>query len=163
MSRARISLASPDDIRGWSSGEVTSRETHVRRVGGFHPEGLFSETIFGSEPEERRRRFGHIELATPVVHLWFFDAIANLLNVSARTIELVVYYQEYLVTTVKDDKVPLHVGQRLKEDRFRELLLEHRDEFEVGLGADPIRALLQQVEMPHARYMFLDFIPVVPP
>src|SRR3989442_10539356 len=157
----RISLASPHDIRSWSFGEVKKPETINYRTYRPEKDGLFCERIFGPEKDwecacgkyrgmkykgmicdrcgvkvthsrGRRKRMGHIELAAPVVHIWFFKAmpspLGTLLDMKTTSLEKIIYFQDYVVTdpgeaTIKTEKgleKALKKQQLLTEEQFRE-------------------------------------------
>lgn len=175
----KISLASPEMIKHWSSGEVKKPETINYRT--FKPEfeGLFCERIFGptkdyecacgkykkqrykgvvcdkcdvevTESKVRRERMGHIELAVPVVHIWYLKGIpsklAYLLNISARNLERVIYYENYIVidpgTCEEVKKYEL-----INEDDYLRLKEKYADALNIKIGADAIKALLKEVEL----------------
>ncbi len=147
----KISLARPHDIRSWSFGEVKKPETINYRTYRPEKDGLFCERIFGPEKDwecacgkyrgmkykgmicdrcgvkvthsrVRRKRMGHIELAAPVVHIWFFKAmpsrLGNLLDMKTTSLEKVIYFQDYVVVDPKD--TPLKRQQLLTEEEFRQ-------------------------------------------
>ena len=146
----KISLARPHDIRSWSFGEVKKPETINYRTYRPEKDGLFCERIFGPEKDwecacgkyrgmkykgmicdrcgvkvthsrVRRKRMGHIELAAPVVHIWFFKAmpsrLGNLLDMKTTSLEKVIYFQDYVVTDPRD--TPLKQQQLLTEEEYR--------------------------------------------
>src|SRR5271170_7058496 len=146
----RISLASPHDIRSWSFGEVKKPETINYRTYRPEKDGLFCERIFGPEKDwectcgkyrgmkykgmicdrcgvkvthsrVRRKRMGHIELAAPVVHIWFFKAmpsrLGTLLDMRTTSLEKIIYFQDYVV--VEPGDTPLKERQLMTEDEFR--------------------------------------------
>ena len=175
----RIALASPHDIRGWSFGEVKKPETINYRTYRPERDGLFCERIFGPEKDwecacgkyrgmkykgmicdrcgvkvthsrVRRKRMGHIELAAPVVHIWFFKAMPSrlgaLLNMKTTSLEKVIYFQDYVVTDPGD--TPLRPGQLLTEDEAREKRRKYgADSFEIEMGADAVKNLLLQLDL----------------
>jgi len=175
----RISLASPEDIRGWSYGEVKKPETINYRTYRPEKDGLFCERIFGPERDfecfcgkyrgikhkgivcdrcgvkvthsrARRTRMGHITLAAPVVHIWFFKAmpsrLATLLDMKTSALERVIYFQDYVVTDPKD--TPLKMGQLLTEAEYRAAQAQHgADAFEAKMGAEAIRDLLRSLDL----------------
>jgi len=174
----KISLASPNDIRSWSFGEVKKPETINYRTYRPEKDGLFCERIFGPERDwecacgkykgtkykgiicdrcgvkvthsrVRRKRMGHINLAAPVVHIWFFKAIPNrigtLLAMKSADIEKIVYFQDYVVTETA--KSPLELGQLLSEDEFREATKKYGQEFKAMMGAEAIRELLVKLDL----------------
>src|SRR3970040_1886288 len=174
----RISLASPEKIRGWSNGEVKKPEPINYRA--FKPErdGLFCAKIFGPTKDwecncgkfkgikhrnvvcdkcgvevirskVRRQRLGHIELASRVVHIWFFKSIPSrigyLLDMSLRDLEKALYFEEYVV--VDPGNTPLKPKELLSEERYRKLQEEHGDAFKAEIGAEAIRTLLKRVDI----------------
>ncbi len=169
----KISLASPNDIRSWSFGEVRKPETINYRTYRPEKDGLFCERIFGPERDwecacgkykgtkfkgiicdrcgvkvthsrVRRKRMGHINLAAPVVHIWFFKAIPNrlgtLLAMKSSDLEKVIYFQDYAV--VDPGQTPLKLGQLLSEEEFREAFDKYGNSFKAAMGAEAIRGLL---------------------
>lgn len=178
----KISLARPHDIRSWSFGEVKKPETINYRTYRPEKDGLFCERIFGPEKDwecscgkyrgmkykgmicdrcgvkithsrVRRKRMGHISLAAPVVHIWFFKAmpsrLGTLLNMKTTSLEKVIYYQDYVVTEVKDpDVCPLKVQQLLTEEEYRRARKECPDgSFKADMGAEAIRKLLTDLDL----------------
>ncbi|HUU42960.1 MAG TPA: DNA-directed RNA polymerase subunit beta', partial [Planctomycetota bacterium] len=174
----KISLASPADIRSWSYGEVKKPETINYRTYRAEKDGLFCERIFGPERDwecfcgkykgmkhkgiicdrcgvkvthsrVRRKRMGHITLASPIVHIWFFKAmpsrLGNLLAMKTTTLERIVYYQDYVVIDAGD--TPLREKQLLTEEEFRACRDKYGDDFKAAMGAEAIRALLQSIRL----------------
>jgi DNA-directed RNA polymerase subunit beta' len=174
----RISLASPHDIRSWSFGEVKKPETINYRTYRPEKDGLFCERIFGPEKDwecscgkyrgmkykgmicdrcgvkvthsrVRRKRMGHIELAAPVVHIWFFKAmpsrLGTLLEMKTTNLEKIIYFQDYVVTEAGD--TPLKEKQLLTEDEFRRAREAHGEAFKAGMGAESIKALLEKLNL----------------
>ncbi len=174
----RISLASPHDIRSWSFGEVKKPETINYRTYRPEKDGLFCERIFGPEKDwectcgkyrgmkykgmicdrcgvkvthsrVRRKRMGHIELAAPTVHIWFFKAmpsrLGTLLDMKTSSLEKIIYFQDYVVIDPGD--TPLKEKQLLTEDEFRHYRAEHGDSFEVDMGAEAIKKLLEKLDL----------------
>ena len=174
----KISLASPADIRSWSYGEVKKPETINYRTYRAEKDGLFCERIFGPERDwecfcgkykgmkhkgiicdrcgvkvthsrVRRKRMGHITLASPIVHIWFFKAmpsrLGNLLAMKTTTLERVVYYQDYVVIDPGD--TPLHEKQLLTEEEYRACRDKYGEDFRAGMGAEAVRALLQSINL----------------
>lgn len=176
--RIRIALASPDQIRAWSSGEVKKPETINYRTLKPEREGLFCERIFGptkdwechcgkykrirykgivcdrcgvevTRAKVRRERMGHIELAAPASHIWYFKGIPSrmglILDMSPRSLEKVLYFAAYVVTD--PGETPLVQKQILSEAEYR----EHRDQygagFQAGMGAEAIRQLLEAIDL----------------
>jgi len=173
----KISLASPNDIRSWSFGEVRKPETINYRTYRPEKEGLFCERIFGPERDwecscgkykgtkfkgiicdrcgvkvthsrVRRKRMGHINLAAPVVHIWFFKAIPNhlstLLAMKGAGLEKVIYFQDYVVTDPGDS--PLGVGQLLSEEEYRDASMKYGNSFKALMGAEAIKTLLANLD-----------------
>ena len=174
----RIGLASPEKIRSWSFGEVKKPETINYRTFKPERDGLFCAKIFGPTKDwecncgkykgikhkgvvcdkcgvevirskARRQRQGHIELASPVVHVWFFRGVPSrigyLLDMSLRDLEKVLYFEEYVV--VEPGKTPLSIKQLLTEDQYRRAQEEYGDGFRVGMGAEAIRELLKRISV----------------
>ncbi|QVL32246.1 DNA-directed RNA polymerase subunit beta' [Telmatocola sphagniphila] len=174
----RISLASPHDIRSWSFGEVKKPETINYRTYRPEKDGLFCERIFGPEKDwectcgkyrgmkykgmvcdkcgvkvthsrVRRKRMGHIELAAPVVHIWFFKAmpsrLGTLLDMKTSSLEKIVYFQDYVV--VEPGETKLKERQLLTEDEFRRAREEYGDTFEAEMGAEAIKKLLEKLDL----------------
>ena len=174
----KIGLASPDTIRNWSSGEVKKPETINYRTLKPERDGLFCERIFGpmkdwecscgrykrirykgkrcekcgvevTTKKVRRERMGHIELASPVSHIWYFRAIPSrmglLLDVSPRMLEKVLYYAQYIVIDPGD--TPLEKYQLLGEKEFREYQERYENDFKVGMGAEAIKELLVELDI----------------
>ena len=170
----KISLARPQDIRSWSFGEVKKPETINYRTYRPEKDGLFCERIFGPEKDwecacgkyrgmkykgmicdrcgvkvthsrVRRKRMGHIELAAPIVHIWFFKAMPSrlgaLLGMKTSSLEKVIYFQDYVVLDPKETELqPL---QLLSEAEYREARTQYGEgSFEAGMGAEAIRTLL---------------------
>jgi DNA-directed RNA polymerase subunit beta' len=175
----KISLASPHDIRSWSFGEVKKPETINYRTYRPEKDGLFCERIFGPEKDwecacgkyrgmkykgmicdrcgvkvthsrVRRKRMGHIELAAPVVHIWFFKAmpsrLGSLLDMKTTSLEKVIYFQDYVVVDPKD--TPLKERQLLTEEEKRKAELDYGiGAFDADMGAEAIRKLLLRLEL----------------
>src|SRR5262250_1986832 len=175
----RISLASPEKIRSWSHGEVKKPETINYRTFKPERDGLFCAKIFGPvkdyecncgkykrmkhrgvvcekcgveviQSKVRRERLGHINLATPVAHIWFLKSlpsrIGNLLDISLKELEKVLYCESYVVVDPKDSG--LAKGELLSEDRFLKLQEEMGESaFLAGMGADSILTLLRQIDV----------------
>ncbi len=169
----KISLASPNDIRSWSFGEVRKPETINYRTYRPEKDGLFCERIFGPERDwecscgkykgtkfkgiicdrcgvkvthsrVRRKRMGHINLAAPVVHIWFFKAIpshlSTLLAMKTGDLEKIIYFQDYVVTD--PGQIPLKLGQLLTEEEYREALAKYGSSFKAAMGAEAVKSLL---------------------
>jgi DNA-directed RNA polymerase subunit beta' len=175
----KISLARPHDIRSWSFGEVKKPETINYRTYRPEKDGLFCERIFGPEKDwecacgkyrgmkykgmicdrcgvkvthsrVRRKRMGHIELAAPVVHIWFFKAmpsrLGSLLAMKTTSLEKVIYFQDYVVVNPGDTS--LKPQQLLTEEEFRQAREQFGEgAFEAAMGAEAIRKLLQQLDL----------------
>ncbi len=175
----RISLASPHDIRSWSFGEVKKPETINYRTYRPEKDGLFCERIFGPEKDwecacgkyrgmkykgmicdrcgvkvthsrVRRKRMGHIELAAPVVHIWFFKAmpsrLGTLLDMKTSSLEKIIYFQDYVVIEPGDCE-KLKERQLLTEDDYRKAREEYGDAFEAEMGAEAIKKLLEKLDL----------------
>ena len=177
----KIALASPHDIRSWSFGEVKKPETINYRTYRPEKDGLFCERIFGPEKDwecacgkyrgmkykgmicdrcgvkvthsrVRRKRMGHIELAAPVVHIWFFKSMPSrlgaLLNMKTTSLEKVVYFQDYVVIDPGEAEDELTCGQILTEDEALHLRQKHgHGTFEIDMGAEAILKLLQRMNL----------------
>ncbi len=174
-----IGLASPEMIRSWSFGEVKKPETINYRTLKAERDGLFCERIFGptkdwecacgkykrvrykgkvcekcgvevTTKKVRRERMGHIELACPVSHIWYFRAIPSrmgtLLDISPRMLEKVLYYAEYIVIDPGD--TPLTKYQLLSETEYKKYKEMYEDDFRVGMGAVAIKELLAELNIP---------------
>ena len=176
--RVRISIASPEKIKGWSWGEVTKPETINYRT--FKPEkdGLFCAKIFGpindyeclcgkykrmkyrgiicercgvevTRSKVRRERMGHILLASPVAHIWFFKGtpsrIGLVLDLSIKDLEKVLYFESYIVTDVGD--TPLKERQLLTEEEYKEAHENFGDKFNASIGAEAIKKLLERIDI----------------
>jgi len=173
-----VRIASPQDIRSWSYGEVKKPETINYRTYRPEKDGLFCERIFGPERDYecfcgkykgikyrgltcsrcgvlvthsrvRRKRMGHITLAAPVVHIWFFKVtpsrIGLILDVKQTRLERVIYYQDYIVLDPGDTR--LQKCMTLTEDEYQDALHEYGDRFKAGMGAEAIKTLLQGVDI----------------
>ncbi len=173
-----IGLASPEKIRSWSSGEVKKPETINYRTLKPEKEGLFCEKIFGptkdwechcgkykrirykgvvcdrcgvevTRSKVRRERMGHIELAAPVSHIWYFKGIPSrlglIMDMSPRSLEKVLYFVSYIVIDPGD--TPLDKKQLLSESEYREARIKHGNAFEAGIGAEAVKSLLKSLEM----------------
>jgi DNA-directed RNA polymerase subunit beta' len=174
----RISLASPERIRSWSHGEVTKPETINYRTFKPERDGLFCARIFGPVTDweclcgkykrmkhrgvicdkcgvevtlskVRRERLGHIELASPCSHVWFFKGlpsrIGHLLDISLRDLERVLYFENYVV--VDPGEAPLKERELLTEERYRELQQQYPGKFRAVMGAEAIKELLRRVDV----------------
>ena len=176
-----IGLASPEMIRSWSRGEVKNPETINYRTYKPERGGLFCERIFGPTRDwecscgkykrikhkgvicdrcgvevtvsrVRRERMGHIELAVPVSHIWFFKCtpsrIGLILDMPTTALERVLYYEDYLVTN--PGNTPLREKQLLSEMEYREAQDKYGEAFEAGMGAEAVRDLLQRLDLDRA-------------
>jgi DNA-directed RNA polymerase subunit beta' len=174
----KIGLASPYDIRSWSFGEVKKPETINYRTYRPEKDGLFCERIFGPEKDwecacgkyrgmkykgmicdrcgvkvthsrVRRKRMGHIELAAPVVHIWFFKAmpsrLGTLLDMKTTSLERIIYFQDYVVVETGD--TPLKDRQLLTEEEFRKARELYGDSFQADMGAEAVRKLLMRLDL----------------
>ncbi len=182
FSSVQIGLASPERIREWSYGEVTKPETINYRTLKPERDGLFCERIFGpmkdwechcgkykrvrykgkvcercgveiTRSKVRRERMGHIELAAPVSHIWYFKGIPSrlglVLDLSPRYLEKVLYFALYIVTDPGD--TPLEKMQILNEKEYAEMRERYEDDFQAGMGAEAIKKLLQDIDVPTLR------------
>jgi DNA-directed RNA polymerase subunit beta' len=173
-----IALASPEQIRQWSHGEVKKPETINYRT--FKPErdGLFCAKIFGPikdyecncgkykrmkhrgvvcekcgveviQSKVRRDRLGHIELATPVAHIWFLKSlpskIGNLLDITLKNMEKVLYFDSYVVLDPKE--TPLEKYQLLSEEKYLDARKRYGNSFEAGIGAEVVEEMLSQINL----------------
>ncbi len=174
----KISIASPEKIREWSHGEVKKPETINYRTLKPERDGLFCEKIFGptkdyecscgkykrlrykdivcdrcgvevTKAKVRRERMGHIELATPVSHIWFFKGVPSrmglVLDMSPRDLEEVLYFVSYVV--INPGNAPLEKKQTLSDKEYRIYYEKYGNGFEVGMGAEAIKKLLQEVNI----------------
>ena len=174
----KIGLASPEMMREWSKGEVKKPETINYRTLKAERDGLFCEKIFGptkdyecfcgkykrtryhgkvcekcgvevTSKKVRRERMGHIELAAPVSHIWYFRAIPSrmgtLLDISPRHLEKVLYFVQYIV--IDPGASPLAPNQLLTDKEYREFYDKYGNDFEVGMGAEAIKKLLQKLDL----------------
>src|SRR5687767_10422606 len=174
----RISLASPEKIEQWSFGEVTKPETINYRTFKPERDGLFCAKIFGpiadweclcgkykrmkhrgvicdkcgvevTQAKVRRERLGHIALATPVSHVWFFKGlpsrIGHLLDIPLRELERVLYFEGYVV--IDPAETELKVGQLLNEEQYRKAREDHGTKFRAQMGAEAIKELLRRVNV----------------
>ncbi|MGN1051494.1 MAG: DNA-directed RNA polymerase subunit beta', partial [Acutalibacteraceae bacterium] len=175
----KIGLASPEKIREWSYGEVKKPETINYRTLKPERDGLFCERIFGptkdwechcgkykrirykgkicdrcgvevTRSKVRRERMGHIELAAPVSHIWYFKGIpsriALMLDISPRSLEKVLYFASYIVTDPGDAR-ELEKYQLLSENEYRDMYEKYEDDFKAGMGAEAIKELLQEIDL----------------
>ncbi|MDF2588816.1 MAG: DNA-directed polymerase, beta subunit [Anaerocolumna sp.] len=174
----KIGLASPEKIREWSRGEVKKPETINYRTLKPEKDGLFCEKIFGpskdwechcgkykkirykgvvcdrcgvevTKASVRRERMGHIELAAPVSHIWYFKGIPSrmglILDLSPRTLEKVLYFAAYIV--LDKGNTDLQYKQVLNEKEFREAYEKYGNKFRVGMGAEAIQELLMAIDL----------------
>ena len=174
----RIAIASPDKIRAWSYGEVKKAETINYRTLKPEKDGLFCEKIFGptkdyecscgkykklryknvicdrcgvevTRSKVRRERMGHIELAAPVSHIWFFKGVPSrmglILDMSPRDLEEVLYFVSYVV--LNPGPAPLEKKQTISDKEYRIYYEQYGDAFKVGMGAAAIKELLMEVDL----------------
>ena len=174
----QIGIASPEQIRAWSYGEVKRPETINYRTLKPERDGLFCERIFGptkdwecncgkykkirykgkicdrcgveiTRSKVRRERMGHIELAAPVSHIWYFKGIPSrmglLLDISPRILEKVLYFASYIV--IDPGFTPLAKNQILSEKEYRDMREKYEDDFDAGMGAEAVKKLLQQIDL----------------
>ncbi|AZQ12948.1 DNA-directed RNA polymerase subunit beta' [Shewanella khirikhana] len=174
----KIGLASPDLIRSWSFGEVKKPETINYRTFKPEREGLFCARIFGpvkdyeclcgkykrlkhrgvicekcgvevTQTKVRRERMGHIELASPVAHIWFLKSLPSriglMLDMTLRDIERVLYFESYVV--IEPGMTSLERGQMLTEENYLDSLEEYGDEFEAKMGAEAVLDLLRAIDL----------------
>ena len=186
----RIGLASPEMIRSWSFGEVKKPETINYRTFKPEREGLFCAKIFGPVKDYeclcgkykrmkhrgiicekcgvevtlakvRRDRMGHIELASPVAHIWFLKSLPSriglLLDMTLRSIERVLYFESYVV--VDPGMTTLERGQLLTDEQYFEAMEEFGDEFEAKMGAEAIQALMRDLDLDAAAQKLREEIP----
>jgi len=172
----KIGIASPDMIRSWSFGEVKKPETINYRTLKPERDGLYCEKIFGptkdwechcgkykkvkykgrvcdrcgvevTKAKVRRERMGHIELAAPCSHIWYFKGIPSrmglILEISPKVLEKVLYFAAYIVTDPGD--APLSKGQVLSEKEYRDMREKYEDDFQAGMGAESVKKLLATV------------------
>ncbi|MEG2570084.1 MAG: DNA-directed RNA polymerase subunit beta' [Clostridia bacterium] len=174
----KIGLASPDMIREWSHGEVKKPETINYRTLKPEKDGLFCERIFGpmkdwechcgkykkirykgkicdrcgvevTKSKVRRERMGHIDLAAPVSHIWYFKGIPSrmglILDMSPRMLEKVLYFASYIV--IDPGNTPLMKKQILTEKEYRDMLVKYEDDFKAGMGAEAVYELLKEMDL----------------
>ena len=175
----KIGIASSEMIKSWSSGEVKKPETINYRTLKPERDGLFCEKIFGptkdwechcgkykkirykgkicdrcgvevTRAKVRRERMGHIELAAPVSHIWYFKGIPSrmglLLDLTPRILEKVLYFASYIVTDAGPEYVPLVKNQILSEKEYRDMREKYEDDFDAGMGAEAIKKLLASID-----------------
>ena len=174
----KVMLASPNDIRSWSFGEVRRPETINYRTYRPEKEGLFCERIFGPERDwecscgkykgtkhkgiicdrcgvkvthsrVRRKRMGHISLAAPIVHIWYFKALPSrlgtLLGMKTSDLEKVILFQDY--TVIDAGQTPLKYQQVLSEDEYRQAVESYGNDFQASMGAEAIKVLLSNMDL----------------
>ncbi|MBR2930208.1 MAG: DNA-directed RNA polymerase subunit beta' [Clostridia bacterium] len=174
----KIGLASPDMIRSWSHGEVTKAETINYRTLKAEADGLFCEKIFGptkdwechcgkykrvrykgkvcekcgvevTTKKVRRERMGHIELASPVSHIWYFKALPSriglMLDITPRLLERVLYFARYIV--IDPGMTPLEAKQLLTDAEYKSAREKYGDDFKAGMGAEAVRELLAAIDL----------------
>jgi len=174
----KIGLASPETIRSWSHGEVKKPETINYRTLKPERDGLFCERIFGptkdwechcgkykkirykgvvcdrcgvevTKSKVRRERMGHVELATPVSHIWYFKGVPSsmglILDISPRQLEKVLYFAAYVVTDRGNTE--LMENQILSENEYREAYEKYGDKFKASMGAEAIKELLERIDL----------------
>jgi DNA-directed RNA polymerase subunit beta' len=175
-----VSLASPDEIRSWSYGEVKKPETINYRTYRAEKDGLFCERIFGPERDwecfcgkykgmkhkgiicdrcgvkvthsrERRKRMGHINLAAPVAHIWFFKSMpsrmGNLLAMKVSSLEKVIYFQEYVVIEPGGAAAEGFAEKQLIGEEECQRLRGKYEDFEANMGAEAVRRLLGKLDL----------------
>ena len=174
----KIGIASPEMIRQWSYGEVKKPETINYRTLKPERDGLYCERIFGPQKDwechcgkykkikykgkicdrcgvevtkskVRRERMGHIELAAPCSHIWYFKGIPSrmglILDISPKVLEKVLYFAAYIVTDPGD--APLAKNQVLTEKEYRDMREKYEDDFKAGMGAEAVKELLEQIDL----------------
>ncbi len=176
--RITIKIASPQIIRSWSHGSIKKAETLNYRTLKPEKDGLFCEKIFGpvrdwecncgkykgikfrgitcdrcgvlvTRSSVRRERMGHIELACPVTHIWFYKAVPSrlsaLLQLTLRELEKLIYYEEYVV--IDPGTTPLKKKEFLNEEKYQEALAQHGGNFKAKIGAEAVRDLLREINL----------------
>ena len=174
----KIGIASPEMIRSWSYGEVKKPETINYRTLKPERDGLYCERIFGptkdwechcgkykkvkfkgkicdrcgvevTRAKVRRERMGHIELAAPCSHIWYFKGIPSrmglILDISPKVLEKVLYFAAYIVTDPGD--TPLMLNQVLSDKEYRDMREKYEDDFQAGMGAEAVKQLLEQIDL----------------
>ena len=174
----KIGIASPEMIRQWSFGEVKKPETINYRTLKPERDGLYCEKIFGptkdwechcgkykkikykgkvcdrcgvevTKAKVRRERMGHIELAAPCSHIWYFKGIPSrmglILDISPKVLEKVLYFAAYIVTDPGD--APLSLNQVLSEKEYRDMREKYEDDFKAGMGAEAVKELLENIDL----------------
>ena len=177
-----IGVASPETVRSWSRGEVKNPETINYRSFKPEKGGLFCERIFGptrdwecncgkykrikhkgivcdrcgvevTQSRVRRERMGHIELAVPVSHVWFFKCMPSriglMLDMTARALERVIYYEDWIVTDPGD--TPLEAKMLLSDEQYREARSTYGEAFKAGMGAEAVQQLLGSIDLQKLR------------
>ena len=180
FSAIKIGMASPEKIRSWSFGEVKKPETINYRTFKPERDGLFCAKIFGpvkdyeclcgkykrlkhrgvicekcgvevTQSKVRRERMGHIELASPVAHIWFLKSLPSriglLLDMTLREIERVLYFEAFVV--IEPGMTSLTRGQLLTDEAYLEAIEEHGDEFDARMGAEAVHELLKSMDLPN--------------
>ena len=178
FNKISIKIASPQVIKSWSKGEVKKAETVNYRTLKPEKDGLFCEKIFGpvrdwecncgkykgikfkgitcdrcgvtiDRSSVRRERMGHIELATPVTHIWFFKTVpsrlSGLLDISLRDLEKIIYYEEYVV--IDPGNSPLKKKELLTEDKYQEAVSKYGSDFKARIGAEAVQELLKELDL----------------
>lgn len=176
--RITIKIASPEIISSWSKGPVKKAETLNYRTLKPEKDGLFCERIFGpirdwecncgkykgikfkgitcdrcgvlvTRSSVRRERMGHIDLACPVTHIWFYKAVPSrlsaMLQIGLRDLEKIIYYEEYVV--IDPGQTSLKKKELLSEDQYQDALVKHGGAFKAKIGAEAIRDLLREIDM----------------
>ncbi|MBP7163783.1 MAG: DNA-directed RNA polymerase subunit beta', partial [Candidatus Omnitrophica bacterium] len=176
--RITIRIAAPEVIKSWSHGVVKKAETLNYRTLKPEKDGLFCERIFGpvrdwecncgkykgikfkgitcdrcgvtvTRSSVRRERMGHIELACPVTHIWFYKAVPSrlsaLMQISLRDLEKLIYYEEYVVIDPGD--TPLKKKEFLSEDKYQEALVKYGGAFKAKIGAEAVREFLKEIDL----------------
>ncbi len=174
----KIAIASPEKIRAWSFGEIKKPETINYRTFKPERDGLFCAKIFGPtkdyecncgkykrmkhrgvicekcgveviQSKVRRERLGHIELATPVAHIWFLKSlpsrIGGVLDITLRDLEKILYFESYVV--IDPGETPLKKSELLSEDKYKQVMEEYAGAFEAGMGAEAVRRLLEDMDL----------------
>ena len=188
----RIGLASPELIRSWSFGEVKKPETINYRTFKPEREGLFCAKIFGpikdyeclcgkykrmkhrgvvcekcgvevTVAKVRRERMGHVELATPVAHIWFLKSLPSriglLLDMTLRDIERILYFESFVV--IDPGLTPLEKAQLLNDEQYYEALEQYGDDFVAKMGAEAIQILLKDIDLDQEIKTLREEIPTV--
>lgn len=173
-----IKIASPEVIRSWSKGVVKKAETLNYRTLKPEKDGLFCERIFGpvrdwecncgkykgikfkgitcdrcgvtvTRSSVRRERMGHVELACPVTHIWFYKAVPSrlsaLLQISLKDLEKLIYYEEYVV--IDPGETPLKPKEFLTEDKYQEAVIKHGGSFKAQIGAVAVKEMLKEIDL----------------